>query len=236
MNTMESTIATKNELLRKQLDEAINIVTTEFKGKFDKAGMPYTAHLFRVMNACDTLDEKIVAVLHDLFEDCPSWSAHQLMEAGFDSVIVMAVQSVTRNPGEHYDDFIDRAAKNPIGKVVKIRDLEDNMDIKRLHTITQKDVDRLIKYLRAYRRLKNEDVTPVIPATPLDGVKNAVIKFLRDKDDKPFVTNSQRSWTTHEFADEVENETKVGNDLIESMIVLTADRILRGKETLSNGE
>jgi hypothetical protein len=36
---------------------------------------------------------------------------------------------------------------------VKINDLLDNMDITRLQTLTEADVKRLNKYLRAYKRI-----------------------------------------------------------------------------------
>jgi hypothetical protein len=42
---------------------------------------------------------------------------------------------------------------NPLAVAVKINDLTDNMDIRRLADITDKDVQRLRKYLQAYRLL-----------------------------------------------------------------------------------
>ena len=62
--------------------------------------------------------------------------------------------SVTkRDDEEEYDDFVARAAENAIGREVKIADLEDNMDIRRLKEINDKDVERLRKYLRAWQYL-----------------------------------------------------------------------------------
>jgi hypothetical protein len=42
---------------------------------------------------------------------------------------------------------------NPLAVAVKINDLTDNMDIRRLATTTEADVQRLRKYLKAYREL-----------------------------------------------------------------------------------
>jgi hypothetical protein len=42
---------------------------------------------------------------------------------------------------------------NPLAVTVKINDLTDNMDIRRLADITEKDAIRLRKYLKAYRDL-----------------------------------------------------------------------------------
>jgi hypothetical protein len=38
---------------------------------------------------------------------------------------------------------------------VKLADLEDNMDVRRLKRVTERDRKRLSKYLRAWRRLKS---------------------------------------------------------------------------------
>lgn len=51
-----------------------------------------------------------------------------------------AVLSVTRQEGETYDEYMLRAAANPIEREVKLADLEDNMDVCRLNEITEGDV------------------------------------------------------------------------------------------------
>jgi len=60
------------EMLNRQdlLDKAIEIARKVHDGQVDKAGKPYLDHPLPVMNAMDTLEEKIVAVLHDAIEDC----------------------------------------------------------------------------------------------------------------------------------------------------------------------
>lgn len=76
--------------------------------------------------------------------------------------------------------------------------------------------------------------TPVIEQKE-DGflrAKKAVIQFLRKQENKPYIANSKGSWTTHELADEIAMGSEVGNDMIEGMLILTADLILRDKETL----
>ena len=47
--------------------------------------------------------------------------------------------------------------KNPLAVAVKINDLTDNMDIRRLPYLSDKDVKRLKKYLKAYKRLTTSD-------------------------------------------------------------------------------
>ncbi len=56
------------------LQKAIEIAERAHAEQTDKAGKPYIGHPIRVMNAGQTLDEKIVGVLHDAVEDIsPDW-------------------------------------------------------------------------------------------------------------------------------------------------------------------
>ena len=140
---------------RKLYDKALAIAKAKHFGQTDKSGKPYIGHPVRVAQACTTDDAKIVALLHDVIEDSDA-SPEYLAAEGFPPHIVEAVTAVSREDGESYDDFIRRAAANPIGLEVKIADLEDNMDVRRLNDITERDVQRLRKYLKAWRFLTEE--------------------------------------------------------------------------------
>lgn len=135
------------------LSKALNIATKAHDWQTDKAGAPYIFHPIRVANRCSSDEERIVALLHDTIEDTDV-TPDNLLSDGFPRSIVDAILSVTRNDDESYDDFIKRARLNSIGRQVKLHDLEDNMDITRLNELTEKDIVRLNKYLRAYRYLK----------------------------------------------------------------------------------
>ena len=50
---------------------------------------------------------------------------------------------------------MQRLAGNALAREVKMADLEDNMDIRRLEEITDRDVTRLRTYLRAWKFLSN---------------------------------------------------------------------------------
>ena len=135
------------------LAKAIKIALEAHKDATDKAGMPYAGHVMRVMQAGRTNDEKIVGVLHDLVEDT-DWTFDKLLEVGFPPHIVDALRCVTKiSDDEPYEQFIERVKTNPLAVAVKINDLTDNMDIRRLPDLTDKDVQRLRKYLQAYRLL-----------------------------------------------------------------------------------
>lgn len=135
------------------LERAIAIAVEAHAGQVDKAGEPYILHPLRVMLSLSTQDEQIVGVLHDVCEDCPGWDFARLRREGFSEVVVDALASVTKIEGEPYDDFVHRAARNPIGKSVKRADLLDNSDASRLTELTAQDHERLAKYARALATL-----------------------------------------------------------------------------------
>lgn len=143
------------------LARAIEIATEAHKGQVDKAGNEYIGHPLRVMEMGKTEEEKIVGVLHDVVEDT-DWSFDMLEAEGFAPEIIAALKCVTKiSENENYDSFIERVKKNPLATAVKINDLTDNMDIRRLPYLSDKDVKRLKKYLKAYKKLIGEPVYSV---------------------------------------------------------------------------
>ena len=134
------------------IEEAIRIAVEAHTGQKDRAGAPYILHPLRVMFRVQTEAERMAAVLHDVVEDTP-WTLDGLRAQGFAEEVVEAVDALTKREGEPYDAFVDRSAANPVARRVKIADLEDNMDVRRTGNLSEKDVERLNKYLRAWRRL-----------------------------------------------------------------------------------
>ena len=146
------------------LERAIEIATEAHQGQLDKAGKDYIGHPLRVMAMGRTLDEKIVGVLHDVIEDS-DWTFVMLQNEGFSPEVIEALRCVTKtSENENYDDFIDRIRKNPLATAVKLNDLTDNMDIRRLPYLSDKDVKRLKRYLKAYKRLTGEPLFSVYAA------------------------------------------------------------------------
>jgi (p)ppGpp synthase/HD superfamily hydrolase len=108
------------------LKQAIDIAIKAHRGQVDKTNEPYIQHSRRVMDEVDSVDEKIVGILHDVVEKNSLWSIRRLEGEGFKSTIIEAVDAMTRRAGESYDDFVSRAAANPISRTVKMADLTDN--------------------------------------------------------------------------------------------------------------
>lgn len=134
------------------IEKSLKIALDAYTGKKDKAGKTYILHPLRIMQKMESEELKAVAILHDVIEDS-DYTADDLRAEGIPGEVVEAVVSLTRNEGESYSDFIDRASRNALARDVKLADIEDNMDILRLEEIREKDLERLKKYHKAYRAL-----------------------------------------------------------------------------------
>ena len=141
--------------LRQQLTHAINIAISAHGKQKDRNGQPYIGHCFRVMNAGQTLEEKIVGVLHDVLEDTELTIGDLLME-GFSEEVVNAVHALTKLHNESYDHYLKRVKRDNVAIRVKLNDLTDKMDLRRLETLEEEDIFRMRKYLNAYNKLTNK--------------------------------------------------------------------------------
>jgi len=127
------------------LEKALEIAVQAHRGQKDRYGAPYILHPLRVMHRVHKENQKIVALLHDVIEDSPR-TIEQLKQEGFAAEILEAVQALTKQPGEDYMNYIHRAAETNLSLVVKIADLEDNMDITRCPRLGPADLKRMNKY------------------------------------------------------------------------------------------
>lgn len=144
------------------LERALQIAVHAHAGQKDKSGEAYIFHPIRVMARCTSRDAQIVALLHDTVEDT-DLTIDQLRAEGFPENILQTLQLVTHDDGVPYDAYIDALLHDPVAVEVKIADLEDNSDIRRLHEIGPNEVQRLQKYLRTHRRLKAHRTHTRIP-------------------------------------------------------------------------
>ena len=114
-------------------NKALEIAYKAYIGQLDKGGSPYILHLVRVALHCQTEDEKIVALLHDVVEDT-SITFEDLKMEGLDDRLLEALKCLTKEAGEDYKAFIERVSTNRLATKVKIQDLKDNMDVIRLNS------------------------------------------------------------------------------------------------------
>ena len=130
------------------LERAIEIAARTHAGQTDKGGAPYILHPLRVMLRVAPGAQQIVAVLHDVVEDSDV-TFEDLEREGFSAEVVKGLRAVTKVEGESYDDFVARAALDPVGKAVKLADLMENSDLSRIAEPSRKDLERVEKYGRA---------------------------------------------------------------------------------------
>ena len=138
------------------LGKAIAIASEVHELQKDKGGNAYILHPIRLMMRLRTTDEELmqIAILHDVIEDSPAWNLNDLTSRGFSERVVDALELLTHDPKDSYQEYVKRIATNEDAVRVKIEDLRDNSDITRLKGLREKDLRRMEKYHRAYLFLK----------------------------------------------------------------------------------
>lgn len=135
------------------LQRAIDIATQMHEGQLDKAGAPYISHPISVMNQVETMEEKIVAVLHDAIEDTPLTLA-DLEREGFPAHILAAIDAISKRDGESAESYLARVMANRLALRVKIADITDNMRLERIANPTPRDFARIERYAKILPTLK----------------------------------------------------------------------------------
>ena len=134
------------------LEKALAIALKAHKGQIDKSGQPYILHPIRVMMQLEEAKAKVVALLHDVVEDSDI-TLNDLREEGFDSEIIETVACLTKDAHEDYTDYILRIKHNRLARLVKLADLQDNLNANRLQTLQPNDCLRMERYLKAKKIL-----------------------------------------------------------------------------------
>ena len=134
------------------LGKAIAIAVESHTGQIDKKGDPYILHPLRMMFKADTMEEKIIAILHDVIEKTEK-DFEFLRNAGISDKVILAVDALSRRSGESYDKYIDRVAQNKLAKTIKILDLKDNIYSLNIDKKEQNNSVQYVKYQTALNRL-----------------------------------------------------------------------------------
>ena len=134
------------------LGKAISIAVDSHSGQVNDKAQPYVLHPLRMMFKAVTIEEKIIAVLHDVIEKT-TIDLEYLRSAGFSDRIVLAIDSLSRRPQESYDKYIDRVAENKLARKVKIIDLNDNISSLNLGEAEDVKLNKFLKYQKARNTL-----------------------------------------------------------------------------------
>jgi len=139
--------------MKPTLEDAIRLAVEAHQNQRDRYGQPYVLHPLRVMFRLDNERDRVVGVLHDVIEDT-RYTVEDLRGMGYSDEVLEALDSVTKREGEAYEDFVLRSRANPIGRRVKLADLEDNMDVRRMAEIGVPETERLARYRKAWSVLR----------------------------------------------------------------------------------
>ncbi|MCF6202161.1 MAG: GTP pyrophosphokinase [Methylococcaceae bacterium] len=134
------------------LDKAIKLACEFHSGQEDKAGKPYILHPLRLMLKFQKKQEQVVAVLHDVVEDCDV-TLEDLANKGFSELVIDALDCLSKRENEAYEAFIKRIFPNELARKIKIEDIKDNLDLTRIESINNEDLKRAMKYHKALRKL-----------------------------------------------------------------------------------
>ncbi len=134
------------------IQRAIEIAVSAHKGQKQRNGLPYVLHPLTLMFAVSSVEAKIVAVLHDVVEDS-TWELEDLRTEGFSESAIQAIDCLTHREGEEYEAYIERVSSDDIAKEVKLADLTDNMNLRRIPDLNPRDLSRLERYHQAWLRL-----------------------------------------------------------------------------------
>lgn len=125
------------------------------------ADEPYLRHVERVAEVVEAVgggpDMIAAALLHDVAEDHPElWEAER---NGVPASVVKHVEAVTKQTGETYPEFVERAAAAEESRTIKLADVRDNHgSLENLPTDTDAErarVDKLrARYGAALKRLE----------------------------------------------------------------------------------
>lgn len=134
----------------------LRLATEAHDGQLDKGGEPYIYHCIRVGAALlPNIEAAAAGLLHDVFEDT-LYTLEQVGHLNLPSHVVTALDHLTRTPSMPYADYIERVAVNRLARLVKLLDIRDNLDPRRLERAAARghDIDALLfRYQTAVDRL-----------------------------------------------------------------------------------
>jgi hypothetical protein len=163
---------------------ALDLALEAHAEQTDKGGKPYIGHPLRVASRFFQHPHlAIIALLHDVVED--SDITLERIRKDFGGPIADAVDRLTRRAGESYEDYVLRAGSDPGTRWIKISDLLDNLDVRRLTPGgTLKDLQRLTRYRAALRTLYGLCSRELeYNAFPFRAEVEAVLSRVEEKDD-----------------------------------------------------
>ena len=140
---------------------ALKMAVEAHEGQTDKLGVPYIFHVINVWQAIcriegleNKADYETVALLHDIVEDTDVTLNE--IDARFGSGIAQAVAAMTKQKNERYADYLVRVKADPVARIVKLADSQDNYRRVPLLSDSETKARLLAKYENVFSVLKED--------------------------------------------------------------------------------
>ncbi|MDH7514275.1 MAG: GTP pyrophosphokinase [Bacteroidota bacterium] len=150
-NTLPISAYSRQETVYIEL--AIRFAMDAHGGKTDRYGNPAVLHALKVGLGTPSAVEMAAGFLHDTVET-GALTLDDLRKAGFPDEVVSIVDGLTRRAGEDWETYICRVMESPAAMRVKLRDLEHNLDARRMRSFGPDDAERFERYLQAWIRIR----------------------------------------------------------------------------------
>lgn len=130
------------------LQQAIESAVMFHSGQFDRTGSPFVLHVIRVAMKQHTPQGQIVGLLHDAIEK--GGARREGIAAQFGEDVAHAVHLLTHIKPMPYMEYIASLAGNQLASMVKLADIEDNSDVRRMDA---RAAEKFPLYLEAHEFL-----------------------------------------------------------------------------------
>jgi FMN phosphatase YigB (HAD superfamily) len=132
-----------------RIAQALELMEHAHEGQKDKAGFPYREHPLYLFRQFNNESQKIVALLHDVFED----TAIEIEDVSFlTPEEAEALQLMTKEKGCDYNEYINAIKNNSLARAVKIEDLKHNL----LNRGWEAPKEKIEKYNKSLKTLSDD--------------------------------------------------------------------------------
>lgn len=123
-------------------ENALRVAVKAHRKEVDAGGTKYIHHPIAVSQMVSGDVQKTVALLHDV---CDGWkmTPDKLKELGFTDEVVDAIEAMSAQRGEPFEQYVSRVRNNSLALAVKIADLTHNLDASRYPHPTMNDIQRM---------------------------------------------------------------------------------------------
>ncbi|PJJ71363.1 HD domain-containing protein [Diaminobutyricimonas aerilata] len=134
------------------LARAVEIATRAHEGRVDAAGRPAVEHSFAVAALVRTVEQKTVAMLHEVVERGDHTVA-ELREEGFDAHVLAALDALRPRDGERLEHTVARILHGSAGCALEVKRADIAHEASRLHEFDEVTRRRLEPQLDRTARL-----------------------------------------------------------------------------------